>query len=199
MYWPNAIFFSDSDVSLFFAKLDADKMGSSTKKTYQGKYGTTSYDIYKEGEDVSLYPDAVNPETHTYVNKRQLLEALAGDIFCTDFNYIIRNPPFDNDSTLPANWGMMNDSQKQAWTIANAYFVLEYENGEKIKFRLMDADTLASPANVAQLSNKEWCGGSNGGGGGSGGGSGGGMVFFGIAIAAIIAIVLYSKLAAKKR
>jgi len=41
---------------------------------------------------------------------------------------------------------------------------------------------------VKKLADKKWCK-----------SGGGGMIFFGIAIAAIIAIVLYSKLAAKKR
>ena len=122
---------------------------------------------------------------------RQAIVDDAGDILCSDFNYIVAGTPSDVDIDLPDKSNMTEDEQI-AWSDANAYYLVKDANGEKIKFFLRDAITLSSIEDVQNLKNKKWCK-------SGGGGSGGGMVFFGIAIAAIIAIVLYSKLAAKKR
>ena len=76
------------------------------------------------------------------------------------------------------------------------YYLVKDANGEKIKFFLRDAKRVYTLADLQKLTNKKWCKSVAAerppvGGGGT-------MIFFGIAIAAIIAIVLYSKLAAKK-
>ena len=186
-YWPNAIFFTQ--VGWLVAKLDADKIGSSRSETHVGKIGTQTYTIFKKGEDFSA--TTINGVVNTYDSLRQTIVDNAGDILCSDFNYIVENVPYDVDIDLPDTSNMTEDEQI-AWTIANAYILVTDKNGGKIKFFLRDAITLSSIEDVQNLKNKKWCK-------SGGGGSGGGMVFFGIAIAAIIAIVLYSKLAAKKR
>lgn len=184
-YWPNAILFNDGP--LLVAKLDADKIGSSRSGTHVGKIpGTQTYTIFKKGEDFS---ETIYGVVWTHDSLRQSILDDTGDIACSDFNYIVLNTPFDVDIDLPDTSTMTEDEQLK-WIDANVYFLVKDANGEKIKFFIRDAITLTTIEDVQELKNKKWC---------KSGGGGGGMVFFGIAIAAIIAIVLYSKLAAKKR
>lgn len=183
-YWPNAIFFPLGE--LLVAKLDADKIGSSRSGTHVGKLvGTQTYTIFKKGE---VFSATINGSVKTYDSLRQAIVDDAGDILCSDFNYIVENVPYDVDIDLPDDLSNMTLDEQIAWTIANAYILVTDKNGEKIKFFLRDAKSVSTLDDLRKLSNKKWCK-----------SGGGGMVFFGIAIAAIIAIVLYSKLAAKKR
>jgi hypothetical protein len=170
---------------VLIAKLDAEKIGSSRSETHVGKItGTQTYTIFKKGEDFSA---TINGSVRTHDSLRQTIVDDAGDILCSDFNYIVAGTPSDVDVDLPDK-SNMTDDEIIAWTIANAYILVTDKNGEKIKFFLRDAKALSTIEDVQELKNKKWCK-----------SGGGGMVFFGIAIAAIIAIVLYSKLAAKKR
>jgi hypothetical protein len=187
-YWPNAIYFTQ--VGWLVAKLDADKIGSSRSETHVGKItGTQTYTIFKKGEDFSITIDGV---VKSHDSLRQRIVDNVGDILCSDFNYLVFGPSTDVDIDLPDDLSNMTEDEQIAWSDANMYYLVKDANGEKIKFFLRDAITLSSIEDVQNLKNKKWCK-------SGGGGSGGGMVFFGIAIAAIIAIVLYSKLAAKKR
>lgn len=184
-YWPNAILFNDG--ALLVAKLDADKIGSSRSGTHYVKFilHTLTYTIFKNGEDFSL---TINGHVWTHDLLRQALVAYAGDIFCSDFNYLVANTPLDVDVDVP-DLTNMTLAEQMAWIDANVYYFVKDANGEKIKFFRRDAKRLYTLADLQKLTNKKWC--KSVGGGGT-------MIFFGIAIAAIIAIVLYSKLAAKK-
>jgi hypothetical protein len=181
-YWPNAIYFPLGE--LLVAKLDADKIGSSRSETHVGKIETKTYTIFKKGE---VFSATINGVVRTHDSLRQKIDQEAGDILCSDFNYLVFGTSTDVDIDLPDTSNMTEDEQIK-WRDANMYYLVKDANGEKIKFFLRDAKALTTIEDVQELKNKKWCK-----------SGGGGMVFFGIAIAAIIAIVLYSKLAAKKR
>ena len=95
-YWPNAILFNDGP--LLVAKLDADKIGSSRSGTHYVKGETLTYTIFKKGEDFSL---TINGHVWTHDLLRQEIVAYAGDIFCSDFNYLVANTPGDADVDVP--------------------------------------------------------------------------------------------------
>lgn len=191
-YWPNAIHLLPSNV--FFAKLDADKIGRSRVETHvmvgnlPGSQQTQNYTILKKGDN---FIATINGQPATFESLRQNLVEVIGDVLCPDFNYIVVSVPTDFDGDPPDNLEEMTEEEALAWGESVGYVLVKGEgiSGEKIKFFLRDAKSVSTPDDLRKLSNKKWC--SSGGGGG--------MFFLGIAIAAIIAIVLYSKLAAKKR